>query len=74
MLFVFDTREEGGTDLRRGYSKCMTPVEQSEVSQDPIVISLINWMLSLTPAQRLEVAEWHTNLMLNAPGLNCGAD
>jgi hypothetical protein len=52
----------------------MGPVDQDEVSQDPIVISLIDWMLSLTPAQRLEVAQWNTNLILKAPGLNCGAD
>jgi hypothetical protein len=40
----------------------MELIDQDEVSQDPIVVSLIDWMLSLTPAQRLEVAEWNTNL------------
>jgi hypothetical protein len=52
----------------------MTPFEQSGYSEDGVDLTLIRWMLSLTPAERLEVAEWHSNLMLNAPGLNCGAD
>ena len=52
----------------------MTQFEQPEYSEDGIDLTLIRWMLSLTPAQRLEVAQWHTNLILKAPGLNCGAD
>jgi hypothetical protein len=49
------------------------PVEQ-EYSEDGVDLTLIRWMLSLTPAERLDVAQWHSNLMLDAPGLNCGAD
>jgi hypothetical protein len=43
-------------------------------SEDGVDLPLIRWMLSWTPAERFKVAQWHTNLMLNAPGLNCGAD
>jgi len=55
----------------------MTPADQTslqEYSEDGIDLTLIRWMLSLTPAERLEVAQWHTNLMLKAPGTSCGAD
>jgi hypothetical protein len=51
----------------------MPPAEQ-EYSEDGVGLSLIRWMLSLTPEQRLEVGQWHSNLILNAPGLNSGAD
>jgi hypothetical protein len=52
----------------------MHPAEQPEYSEDGVDLTLIRWMLSLTPAERLEVAQWNTNLILKAPGENCGAD
>jgi hypothetical protein len=52
----------------------MTLAWTPEYSDDGVDLTLIRWMLSLTPEQRLDVAQWHSNLMLNAPGENCGAD
>jgi hypothetical protein len=56
-----------------GYPVFMTPLEQ-EYGEDGVDLTLIRWMLSLTPGERLDVAQWHSNLMLDAPGLHCGAD
>jgi hypothetical protein len=52
----------------------MTPVEQPEYFEDDIDPSLIGYTLSLTPAERLEFHERQSNLILNSPGLKCGAD
>jgi hypothetical protein len=47
---------------------------QPEYSEDGVDLTLIRWMLSLTPAERLAAAQWNTNLILKAPAENCGAD
>src|SRR5437867_1436267 len=36
----------------------------STYSEDGVDLTLIRWMLSLTPAQRLEVLQQHTNAIL----------
>ena len=41
-------------------------------SEDGVDLTLIRWMLSLTPAQRLEVLERHTNDILAIRELNAG--
>lgn len=40
------------------------PAPQPEYSEDGVDLSLIRWMLSLTPAERLEVLEEHSNEIL----------
>jgi len=52
----------------------MTPPDQLEYSEDGIDLTLIRWMLSLTPAERLEFHERQSKLILNSPGIKCGAD
>jgi hypothetical protein len=41
-----------------------------QYSDDGVDLSLIRWMLSLTPAQRLEFAERHVNEILAIRELN----
>jgi hypothetical protein len=51
----------------------MTPAEQpplTEYSEDGIDITLIRWMLSLTPAERLKVLQRHVNRVLAIRELN----
>ncbi len=53
----------------------MTPVEQPplpEYSEDGVDLSLIRWMLSLTPAERLEFLEDRINSVLAIRKLNGG--
>jgi hypothetical protein len=51
----------------------MKPVGQSKYKDD-IDPTLIDYTLSLTPAERLEFHERQRDLILSSPGLNCGAD
>jgi hypothetical protein len=51
----------------------MTPVEQSplpEYSEDGVDLSLIRWMLSLTPAERLEFLQRQINRIMAIRELN----
>ena len=43
-----------------------------EYSEDGVDLTLIRWMLSLTPAQRLDVLEQHVNDILAIRELNAG--
>ena len=47
----------------------MTPVEQ-EYSDDGVDLTLIRWMLSLTPEQRLDFLEDQINCVLEIRKLN----
>jgi len=44
-----------------------------DYSEDGVDLSLIRWMLSLTPAQRLEFLEDHVNEILAIRERNAGA-
>jgi hypothetical protein len=51
----------------------MTPADQTslvEYSEDGIDLTLIRWMLSLTPAERLEFLEQQINCILEIRELN----
>jgi hypothetical protein len=39
----------------------ITQQEEPEYSEDGVDLSLIRWMLSLTPAERLEVLQQHVD-------------
>jgi hypothetical protein len=52
----------------------MAPDEQFEYFKDDIDPTLIDYALSLTPAERLEFVQRQSRLILNSPGLKCGAD
>jgi hypothetical protein len=41
-----------------------TPPESIDFSPDGVDLTLIRWMLSLTPAQRLQVLQQHVNAVL----------
>jgi hypothetical protein len=43
---------------------------QPEYSKDGVDLSLIRWMLSLTPAERLQFVQRHINRMLAIRELN----
>jgi hypothetical protein len=44
----------------------MTPWNNAEYSEDGVDLSLIRWMLDLTPAERLEVLQNFVNATLRA--------
>jgi hypothetical protein len=46
------------------------PAPAPDYSEDGVDLSLIRWMLSLTPAERLEVHEQHINDILAIRELN----
>jgi len=46
------------------------PLPAPEYSEDGVDLSLIRWMLSLTPAQRLAVLESHVSEILAIRELN----
>ncbi len=52
----------------------MTLDAQRGPFEDDIDPSLIRYTLSLTPAERLEFLQRQSRLILNSPGVNCGAD
>jgi hypothetical protein len=43
---------------------------QPEYSEDGVDLSLIRWMLSLTPAERLDILHQHVNGILEIRKLN----
>jgi hypothetical protein len=45
-------------------------MDEEEYSEDGVDLTLIRWMLSLTPAQRLEFLEEHINCILEIQELN----
>jgi hypothetical protein len=69
-----DTLAEWGTDLGR-YAIFMTPAKQAliEYSEDGVDLTLIRWMLSLTPAERLDFLQRHINRILTIRELNVRA-
>lgn len=52
----------------------MTLDEERGPFKDDIDPSLIRYTLSLTPAERLEFLQRHSRMILNSPGIHCGAD
>ena len=53
--------------------KSMDPDEQTQLtdySEDGVDLTLIRWMLSLTPAERLQVLQRHVNRILSIRALN----
>jgi len=46
------------------------PAPETCYSEDGVDLSLIRWMLSLTPAERLDVLEDHVNAILAIRELN----
>jgi hypothetical protein len=50
----------------------MTPAKQPlpEYSEDGVDLTLIRWMLSLTPVERLQVLQKHVNRILAIRELN----
>lgn len=45
---------------------------EAEYSADGVDLTLIRWMLSLTPAERLQFAQRHVNAILAIQELNAG--
>jgi hypothetical protein len=48
------------------------PRPQSDYSEDGVDLTLIHWMLSLTPAERLQFLQGHVNGILAIQRLNAG--
>ena len=48
----------------------MASAEESEYSEDGVDVTLIRWMLSLTPAERLQVLQKQINRILAIRELN----
>jgi len=46
------------------------PQPQTDYSEDGVDLTLIRWMLSLTPAERLDVLQSHLNGVLAVRELN----
>ncbi len=46
---------------------------QPDRSEDGVDVSLIRWMLSLTPGERLEILQDHLNSILEIRELNAGS-
>jgi len=55
--------------LERSMDAAEPPLEP-DYSEDGVDVSLIGWMLSLTPAERLEFLEQHINGILAIRELN----
>jgi hypothetical protein len=49
-----------------------TDYSQTEYSEDGVDLTLIRWMLSLTPAERLQFLQRHVNAILAVQRLNAG--
>jgi hypothetical protein len=62
----------GGWNGFEGYAVFMRPAEErlTEYSEDGVDLTLIRWMLSLTPAERLEFLEEQINCILEIQELN----
>ena len=48
------------------------PQTRAEYSEDGVDLTLIRWMLSLTPAERLQFLQRHVNAILAIQELNPG--
>jgi hypothetical protein len=48
------------------------PQPQTDYSEDGVDLTLIRWMLSLTPAERLQFLQRHVNAVLAVRRLNAG--
>ena len=48
------------------------PESLTDYSEDGVDLTLIRWMLSLTPAERLQVLQRHVNAILAIRELNAG--
>jgi hypothetical protein len=48
------------------------PQSLTDYSEDGVDLTLIRWMLSLTPAERLQVLQCHVNAVLAIQRLNAG--
>lgn len=68
-LTCFLTRQLG---CRRVYIDHMESQPEKEYSPDGVDLTLIRWMLSLTPAERLQVLQQHVNAVLAIRELNAG--
>ena len=49
-----------------------TDDSQTDYSEDGVDLTLIRWMLSLTPAERLQVLQRQVNAILTIQKLNAG--
>jgi hypothetical protein len=65
-----------GVKYERDHAMAPAPQPQSDYgpdySEDGVDLTLIRWMLSLTPAERLQVLERHVNAILAIRSLNAG--
>jgi len=50
----------------------LNPETQTDMSEDGVDLTLIRWMLSLTPAERLEFLQGHVRAILAMQELNAG--
>jgi len=50
----------------------MEPEPQTDYSEDGVDLTLIRWMLSLTPAERLQFLQRQVNAILALRRLNAG--
>jgi hypothetical protein len=50
----------------------LPPELQPDYSEDGVDLSLVRWMLSLTPAERLQLAQKSANRILAIRELNAG--
>ena len=48
------------------------PQPQTDYTEDGVDLTLIRWMLSLTPAERLQFLQNHVNAILAIRELNAG--
>jgi hypothetical protein len=48
------------------------PQPQTDYSEDGVDLTLIRWMLSLTPGERLQFLQCHVNAILAIQRLNAG--
>jgi hypothetical protein len=49
-----------------------TDYSQTDYSEDGVDLTLIRWMLSLTPAERLQILQRQVNAILTIQKLNAG--
>jgi hypothetical protein len=48
------------------------PQPETDYSEDGVDLTLVRWMLSLTPAERLQFLQSHVNAILAIQRLNAG--
>ena len=60
-----------GTLRTKRVRKALVPIERIH-SEDGVDLTLIRWMLSLTPAERLEVLQGHVDDIVAIRELNAG--